>query len=624
MPQVRTVKYVADTKEAVDGVKKLSKEEKKAADARKKQLAEQKKEQQALIDSIGVFGMTIGGLKQNLKGMATAGSIAFKTIGRAAIASGIGAVVVAFGSLMTFLTKTKKGAEILETAMAALGATFTVIVDRVSQFGKGLVGLFTGKGKQGLKDMLGSFKGIGEEIKNDVKLMTDLSKATIALRDSTRELNVETAKQRAEVEALKLIAEDRTKGEAERLEAAEKAFAIEQELLDKRVENAAEAVRIQKETMDASENTAEDLDRLAELEITLLNIQQESGTKQIELNNKINAIKQETINKIKQEEQAELDKIAAVEAAEVKANADKAKSNQEFRDKVLNRNQTAEQKEIDGIKATFAERQRLLQEQLDADENFIGEFLRLQDEMTVEMNQQIEAVTNKSKESSNAASVSRQTQLEADIDYIMKTFSDGRDFIESNTAEEIQIFAASSREQRKQATETAMIRDAAIQSGLSATQSVVGGIGGLLKEGTKGAKAAAMADILINTAKGISSAIAGATAAAAGTGPAAILTQPLFLAQMIGTVLSGIASAKGILGKVPGGGGGGGGPESVSVEAGGPANRGGIGGDLIPNIEGVTGAISTAPAMPVQAFVVENDISNSQALQSELDAQSTL
>tara|TARA_R100000655_G_scaffold66129_1_gene104560 strand:+ start:5907 stop:7769 length:1863 start_codon:yes stop_codon:yes gene_type:complete len=620
MPQVRTVKYVADTKEAVDGVKKLSKEEKKAADARKKQLAEQKKEQQALIDSIGVFGMTIGGLKQNLKGMATAGSIAFKTIGRAAIASGIGAVVVAFGSLMTFLTKTKKGAEILETAMAALGATFTVIVDRVSQFGKGLVGLFTGKGKQGLKDMLGSFKGIGEEIKNDVKLMTDLSKATIALRDSTRELNVETAKQRAEVEALKLIAEDRTKGEAERLEAAEKAFAIEQELLDKRVENAAEAVRIQKETMDASENTAEDLDRLAELEINLFNIQQESGTKQIELNNKINAIKQETINKIKQEEQAEKDKIKAVADAQKQADADIAKITAESDKKreeaaegfqeVLDRNLTPAQKAAKQIEENFAAMEKTVRD---------GVMTGAVDAMEA-----IEQFSALAREKREAVQASNEAFLEADIDFLMQAMGKNAEFIESKTAEEISLIAHKSRIEREDAVKTAQIRDAAIQSGLSATQSVVGGIGGLLKEGTKGAKAAAMADILINTAKGISSAIAGATAAAAGTGPAAIFTQPLFLAQMIGTVLSGIASAKGILGKVPGGGGGGGGPESVSVEAGGPANRGGIGGDLIPNIEGVTGAISTAPAMPVQAYVVENDISNSQALQSELDAQSTL
>ena len=50
---------------------------------------------------------------------------------------------------------------------------------------------------------------------------------------------------------------------------------------------------------------------------------------------------------------------------------------------------------------------------------------------------------------------------------------------------------------------------------------------------------------------------------------------------------------------------------------------GGIGGaSLIPNIGGIGSAGLGMP--PVQAYVVENDISNSQALQEELEIQATL
>ena len=48
---------------------------------------------------------------------------------------------------------------------------------------------------------------------------------------------------------------------------------------------------------------------------------------------------------------------------------------------------------------------------------------------------------------------------------------------------------------------------------------------------------------------------------------------------------------------------------------------GGIGG-LIPNMGAITPPDTAA--QPVQAFVVENDISNAQALQEELDIQATL
>ena len=149
------------------------------------------------------------------------------------------------------------------------------------------------------------------------------------------------------------------------------------------------------------------------------------------------------------------------------------------------------------------------------------------------------------------------------------------------------------------------------------SQSILGSITSLAGESSKLGKAIAISQILMDTAKGVSGAIA------AGAG----LVFPANLAAIatgVASVLAGIASAKKILSKVSGGGGDVGGETSVDLPTGGDVDASGIGANLIPNIEGVTGAISTAPAAPIQAFVVENDISNSQALQSELDAQSTL
>jgi hypothetical protein len=149
------------------------------------------------------------------------------------------------------------------------------------------------------------------------------------------------------------------------------------------------------------------------------------------------------------------------------------------------------------------------------------------------------------------------------------------------------------------------------------SKSILGSITSLAGESSKLGKAIAISQILMDTAKGVSGAIA------AGAG----LVFPANLAAIatgVASVLAGIASAKKILSKVSGGGGDVGGETSVDLPTGGDVDASGLGGNLIPNIEGVTGAISTAPAAPIQAFVVENDISNSQALQSELDAQSTL
>lgn len=266
-------------------------------------IGEVTKDAQGLASEFRIMGVSLNDVKKGLQTVALTAKKSFATVRAGIMSTGIGALVIAIGSLATWFTKTKKGAEVLERAFAGIGATVTVIVDRISKFGGAIVKLFQGDRKGALEDIKGTFSGIGEEIINDTKRAIELKKAFQELRDNQRDLNVETAKQRSEIERLKLIAEDLTKDEEVRLKAAQDAFDIENKLLEQRVANAEEALRIQRQEMELGENLAEDLDKEAELEINLFNIKQESITKQIELNNKINAIKRE----------AEAKEIAALE-----------------------------------------------------------------------------------------------------------------------------------------------------------------------------------------------------------------------------------------------------------------------------------------------------------------------
>tara|TARA_R100000329_G_scaffold30586_1_gene28265 strand:+ start:15600 stop:17036 length:1437 start_codon:yes stop_codon:yes gene_type:complete len=259
------------------------------------------KDVQGLASEFKIMGVSLNTLKSSFASMGKIAKASFATITKGIMSTGIGALLIAFGSLVTFLTKTKKGAELLEVAFAGISATFNVLVDRVSKFGGAIVKLFQGDTKGALQDVKSSFVGIGDEIRQDTKDAIALKQAFVNLRDSQRELNVETARQRAEIERLKLIAEDVTKSEQERLEAAQSAFNIENKLLDRRVANARENLRIIQEENAIGQSMAEDLDKEAQAEIDLFNIQAESTTKQIELNNKINAIKKEAETKRQQE-----------------------------------------------------------------------------------------------------------------------------------------------------------------------------------------------------------------------------------------------------------------------------------------------------------------------------------
>ena len=162
-------------------------------------------------------------------------------------------------------------------------------------------------------------------------------------------------------------------------------------------------------------------------------------------------------------------------------------------------------------------------------------------------------------------------------------------------------------------------KEANQQALIASTSSALGSIIQLAGEGTKAGKAAALADVLISTATGISNSIAGATAAGAATGPAAPISTPLFIAQMVAQVLGGIAKAKAILSKVKG-------PSSASVPTSIPTG----GGSQPPsfNVVGNSGVNQIAQAVgqqgPIQAFVVAGAVTNQQQLDNAIVDTATL
>ena len=155
----------------------------------------------------------------------------------------------------------------------------------------------------------------------------------------------------------------------------------------------------------------------------------------------------------------------------------------------------------------------------------------------------------------------------------------------------------------------------AAEQKLAIIAGTMGQLASVFGEESQAGKALAIGQTLIST---YSAAAAALREPPLGAGP---IFGPIVAA---GAVISGLANVAKIKStKLPYGDGasasvgGGGSPSVPSV----PTGIGGAG--LVPNLEGITTAgIGETP--PVQAFVVENDISNAQALQQELDVQATL
>ena len=134
----------------------------------------------------------------------------------------------------------------------------------------------------------------------------------------------------------------------------------------------------------------------------------------------------------------------------------------------------------------------------------------------------------------------------------------------------------------------------------------LGNIAGALGENSKSAKGLAVAQALIDTYAGATKALAQGgifgTVAAAGIVAAGLGN----VKKIVSTKLPGVNDSSS--------------PPTPDADI--PTTSvGGIGG-LVPNVEAISPP--DISQQPVQAFVVENDISNSQALQEELEIQATL
>lgn len=139
-----------------------------------------------LADNINIMGVNLGGVvnqlkakQQALKGVVQgvgAGTNAMKLFKVALASTGIGLLVVALGSLVAFFTKTEKGAEKLEVVFAGVGAVINVLTDRVAKFGEAVFKFFSGDLKGAAADAKAAFAGVGEELRKEVGLMTDLKK----------------------------------------------------------------------------------------------------------------------------------------------------------------------------------------------------------------------------------------------------------------------------------------------------------------------------------------------------------------------------------------------------------------------------------------------------------------
>ena len=292
---------------------------------------------QNAVKDLGTTGQTvIGGLDRLTGGLASQFLGAAKGVKTfikglnltkvAIIGTGIGALVVALGAVVTYFTQSFEGARKFKVILSGVSAAIQVVVDRVSKFGEAVFKFFSGDSVGAVNAFKDATASLTDELEREILAARALERARQDLLDRQREQLVTTARERAEIKALNLLAEDTTANINERIAAAEEAGAKERALFEQRKANAEEELQILKAQNDLGNSREEDRQRQAELEARVFELAQESLELQTTLQNKLNTLKLEAVNLTRQQLQAELELATATAEANTKRREEEIKT----------------------------------------------------------------------------------------------------------------------------------------------------------------------------------------------------------------------------------------------------------------------------------------------------------
>lgn len=298
-----------ETQKMAEALRKVTEEAEEAAKASEefqKQTGDLNDEMGGFINSLGIAGVTIGDVRKklgdfskslkatatNMKGAAaatTGTSKALKIFRAALISTGVGALVVALGSLIAYLTNTQKGIDFVNRTMLRISATFSVLTERAASLGKMLIS--TGKAlgslaKFDLKGMRKNFKdagdagkeafeGITDEMRETWTVAGELSDRQQQLKEDIVDLTREEAELRKQRDELRELAKQENITLAEREKLLMQVSDIEGTIADKRLKVYREELALQKELNELGFTSVEDRQKVADIEAKISGVEQE-------------------------------------------------------------------------------------------------------------------------------------------------------------------------------------------------------------------------------------------------------------------------------------------------------------------------------------------------------------
>lgn len=295
---------IKQTKELIATTKKQLAEEKAGIKQIKNERIKANKVLKEAEENQADFGGVLGYVDKQLGGAISGFTKMTKTIGSATkgmkllkiaiIGTGIGALLIALTSLAAAFTRSEKGQEKLQIAMAAMGAVVNQVLDLYADLGELIIKAFT-KPQEVFKSFADSFKkfisnpietvkgafknakeaatDFIDETRKEIKASTDITKSRQKAHHIERELQVERANADRDINELRLKAEDREKNSAsDRIAILKKAQKIEDEITAKEIKAKKLLLDAALKEDELGKSTIEDLDAIAKLEADLIKL----------------------------------------------------------------------------------------------------------------------------------------------------------------------------------------------------------------------------------------------------------------------------------------------------------------------------------------------------------------
>jgi hypothetical protein len=248
-------------------------------------------------------------------GKAIGGSKAFSAslgiMKTAIIGTGIGAIVIALGSLVAFLTSTTKGVDMLNKALSGIKAVVQTVIGRLAALGEAVVLLLKGQFKEAAEKAKEALKGVGDEIRENYKASKSIADREAQFHKDKIQMQKTEIDAEYEIERLRRIAVDEQQDINDRRRAATEMEKIQTNLSAQKVALANEEYSIALEKQKVGAESYADKEEEAKLYVAMISTQKEEERKL----KSIEAVQQSITNTVNREAEARRKALEALKKA---------------------------------------------------------------------------------------------------------------------------------------------------------------------------------------------------------------------------------------------------------------------------------------------------------------------